>query len=115
MTALGQIPGRNESAVEEDINRAFTASIARPQPRIAIPQRGLHVQGQGFLLGVTPSRRLPGEELLTWGMWSDVLSSIHEYVDAYPGYDFAFEVWFTPPDGAASSGYVIGGGLGITR
>ena len=48
-------------------------------------------------------------------MWSDVLSSIHEYVDAYPGYDFAFEVWFTPPDGAASSGYVIGGGLGITR
>lgn len=47
-------------------------------------------------------------------MWSDVLSSIHEYVEAYPGYDFAFEVWFTPPVGA-SSGYVIGGGLGITR
>ena len=114
MTALGQIPGRNESAVEEVINRAFTASIARPQPRIAIPQRGLHVQGKGFLLGVTPSRRLPGEELLTWGMWSDVLSSIHEYVEAYPGYDFAFEVWFVPPVGA-SSGYVIGGGLGITR
>lgn len=63
---------------------------------------------------MTPSAEIPGDARLTWGGWTDALAGIYGYVEAYPGYDFAFDIWLTPEIGQ-NEGYVIGAGFAITR
>ena len=67
-----------------------------------------------FLLGVTPSRTLPGEERIKWQMWTDALTGFFGYTRAYPGYDFTFEIWLFPQVGPSKS-YVVGAGFAISR
>lgn len=100
--------------VKQVLSEATHASLDPYRPQVAISEDGYQLQGKGFLLGVTPSAEIPGEEHLTWGGWTDALTGIHGYVEAYPGYDFTFDIWVTPAIGQ-SKGYVIGAGFAITR
>ena len=50
---------------------------------------------------------------LTWGMWTIVLTGMNGYVQAYPRYDFLFEVRLV--QGWVLEGYVIGAGFAMTR
>ena len=87
------------------------------RPHEAMGDRGYQIHVQGFLLGVAPSSpatKRPSERPLTWGMWTECLTGIHGYVEAYPGYDFSFDIWLTPSVGT-STGYVIGSGFALTR
>lgn len=114
INTLGLIRDRDESLVEKVLNDAFRASINPFRPSTGLPQAGYQLQEGRFLLGVAPSRTLPGEKRVTWGMWTEVLTGIHGYAEAYPGYDFSFDIWWTPQVGS-SQGYVIGTGLAKTR
>ena len=96
------------------LNEAFQASLDPYRPQVALSEDGYQKQDGNFLLGVTPSAEIPGEERLTWGRWTDALAGMHGYVEAYPGYDFTFDIWLTPEIGQ-SQGYVIGAGFAITR
>lgn len=75
-----------------------------------MPAWGFQIQEAGFLLSIGHSR---GASDLTWGMWTIILSGLNEYVIAYPGYDFQFQVrrW----RGEELEGYVIGAGFAKTR
>ena len=75
---------------------------------------GYQIQIGSFLLGVTPSAEISGQERLTWGRWTDTLTGIFGYVEAYPGYDFAFDIWVSAEVGQ-SAGHVVGAGFGIKR
>ena len=66
------------------------------------------------MLSVLPSRRLPGQKPLSWGYWSEVVLALFEYVEAYPGYDFSYNIWWKSED-EPSQGYVIGTGFAKTR
>ena len=114
LSPLGLIRGRDESTVAKVLAESFRASLDPYRPEVAITEDGCQRQEGSFLLGVTPSARLPGEEPLTWGKWTDALAGIQGYVEAYPGYDFSFEIWLTPAVGH-SQGYVIGAGFAMTR
>ena len=114
LSSLGLIPGRNERVVAQVINEATQASSDPYRSQLAISDEGYQLQGGRFLLGVTPSAVVAGEERLTWGRWTDTLAGILDYVEAYPGYDFTFDIWVVPEVGQ-SEGYVIGGGFAITR
>ena len=96
------------------LNEAFRASLVPYRPEVAISEDGYKLQEGAFLIGVTPSAVIPGEERLTWGLWSDVLLGMKGYTEAYPGFDFIFDIWLTPQVGH-SKGYVIGAGFAITR
>lgn len=96
------------------MSEAIQASVNPYRPQTALSEDGYQLQHGGFLLGVTPSAQIPGEERLTWGMWTKALTGIHGYVEAYPGYDFSFEIWLIPAVGQ-SQGYVIGAGFALTR
>ena len=100
--------------MDKVLQDAFQASMSPYQPHVAISQAGYQVQEGSFLLGVTPSAQLPGEEPLRWGMWTDTIGGLYRYVKVYPGYDFQFDIRLTPPVGS-STGYVVGAGLAITR
>lgn len=54
-----------------------------------------------------------GASDLTWGMWTIVLTGMNGYVQAYPGYDFQFEIRLM--QGEEIEGYVIGAGFAMTR
>lgn len=114
LSPLGLIRGRDENVVEQVLNKATQASLDPYRPLVAMSEDGYQLQDEGFLLGVTPSAEIPGEEHLTWGRWTDALAGIHGYVEAYPGYDLTFDIWVTPEVGQ-SKGYVVGTGFAITR
>lgn len=46
---------------------------------------------------------------LTWGMWTQVLGPLREYVHAYPGYDFQFDIRMEQEE--SLQGRVIGAGF----
>ena len=100
--------------VKEILNEAFRASVRPFRPQTPITMQGLLYHTEGFVLSVLPSRRLPGQKPLSWGYWSEVLLAMFEYVEAYPGYDFSYNIWWKPED-EASQGYVIGTGFAKTR
>ena len=50
---------------------------------------------------------------LTWGMWTKVLGPLREYVYAYPGYDFQFDIRMEEEE--SLRGRVIGAGFLIER
>ncbi|KAI4130948.1 MAG: hypothetical protein LQ338_001459 [Usnochroma carphineum] len=54
-----------------------------------MPGHGYHLQVRNFLMSVSHS---VGASDLTWGMWTIVLTGMNGYVQAYPGYDFQFEI-----------------------
>lgn len=76
--------------------------------------RGYQAQIGTFLLSIVPYARTLGRERMTWGRWTDALVGIQAYVEAYPGYDFSFEILVQPAVGA-STGYLVGHGIGMTR
>ena len=106
--------GRDERLVEQVIGEAFRASLDPYRPLQSLPEDGYKLQIDYFALLVTPSKRLPGEETLTWGMWTEVLAALQGYVKAYPKYDFTFDVYLLPPVGGSHS-YVIASGFAFTR
>ena len=75
-----------------------------------IPGHGYKLQTRSFLVGVSHSA---GAHDLTWGMWTIVLTAMKEYTQAYPGYDFLFEVRLL--EGQEIAGFVIGAGFALTR
>lgn len=79
-----------------------------------MPKDGYHTRDGSFLLGVTPSVEVSGQEPLTWGRWTGTLAGMSSYVGTYPGYDFSFDIWVTPEVGQ-SQGYVVGAGFAMTR
>ena len=113
LNALGLIRGRDETVVKNVLDEAFRASLDHP-PHVGMPGTGYQLQEGNFLLGVAPSRTLPGEQRLKWQMWTETLTALFGYTRAYPGYDFTFEIWLSPEVGP-SNGYVIGTGFGIWR
>lgn len=79
-------------------------------------RHGYQLQDGSFLISVIPSvRRTRGEQALTWGMWSEVLMAMFSYVEAYPGYDFAYNIWWAPEGEGESAQYVVGSGFAKTR
>ena len=96
------------------LNEAFRASNRPFRPQTPMAMQGYQLQRDSFLLSVLPSKRLPGQKPLSWGYWSEVLLAMSEYVEAYPGYDFSFNIWWKPEDGE-SQGYVIGSGFAKSR
>ena len=118
LSPLGLVRGRDERVVETVLNDAFRASLVPFRPHEPINEEGWKIYEGGFVLGVSPSSRStqrPTEKRLTWGMWTECLAGIHGYVEAYPGYDFSFDIWFTPSIGTSVGGYVIGSGFAYTR
>ena len=118
LSTLGLVRGRDETAVQQVLNDAFRASLVPFRPGEAMKDEGYKLNEGGFVLGVSPSSpatRKPTEVPLTWGMWTECLAGIHGYVDAYPGYDFTFDIWWTPSIGTSVGGYVIGSGFAFTR
>lgn len=75
-----------------------------------IPASGYKLQIQDFLLSVSHS---VGVRELTWGMWTIYLRGLDDYVQAYPGYDFQFEL--RKYRGWEIEGYVLGAGFVETR
>ena len=117
LSSLGLVRGRDERVVERLLNDAFRASLMPFRPNLPIYAEGYKITEGNFNLVVSPSSpatRQPGERELTWGMWTECLAGIHGYVEAYPGYDFSFDIWLTPSVGR-SVGYVIGSGVAFTR
>ena len=112
--ALGHIQGRSEDMVQRVLREATRASLHPYRPQVAISEKGYQLQFGSFLLGLTPSAETVGQERLTWGRWTDALTGIQGYVEAYSGYDLAFDIWVTPEVGQ-SAGYVVGAGFAITR
>ena len=96
------------------LSDALQASLNPYRPWEPMPESGYQSQRGLFLLGVTPSAEVTGEERLTWGIWTDALAGMQGYVEAYPGYDFSFDIWVTPEVGQ-STGYVVGAGFAMTR
>ena len=117
LSSLGFIPGRNEAVVRTVLNDAFRASLIPFRPHQSMDEAGYKISEGGFVLGMSPSSaasRLPSQKPLTWGMWTESLVGLNGYVEAYPGYDFTFDIRFAPPVGP-SVGYVIGSGVAFTR
>lgn len=54
-----------------------------------------------------------GSSEITWGMWTVVLTGLSGYVQAYPGYDFLFEVKLM--ERGALEGWDIASGFVMTR
>ena len=113
LNSLGVIPRRDEGLVQYVLNKAFRASLDHP-PLQPMSEAGYKLQEGNWLLGVVPSRTLPGEERIKWLMWTEALSGLLGYTRAYPGYDFTFEIWLSRPVGT-SDGYVIGTGFAMSR
>ncbi|KAL8956991.1 MAG: hypothetical protein Q9193_005624, partial [Seirophora villosa] len=106
---LGFIPNRNETLVKDVLRQALYESL-NYRTTAKMPGQGYKMQEQEFLLSVSHSA---GVGDLTWGMWTVVLGEMQGYVDAYPGYDYQFEIrkyrdW-------EIRGYVIGAGFVETR
>ncbi|KAI4095731.1 MAG: hypothetical protein LQ344_001448 [Seirophora lacunosa] len=106
---LGFIPNRNETLVKDVLRQALYDSL-NYRTTAKMPGRGYKMQEREFLLSVSHSA---GVGDLTWGMWTVVLGEMQGYVDAYPGYDYQFEIrkyrdW-------EIAGYVIGAGFVETR
>ena len=117
LSSLGMVRDRDERVVEQMLNDAFRASLVPFRPHEPMTDEGYKIWQGGFVLGVAPtsaSARRPTERPLTWGMWTECLAGIHGYVEAYPKYDFSFDIWLTPNIGR-SVGYVIGSGFALTR
>ena len=100
--------------VEKVLNEATQASLNPYRPQATMPKDGYQTRDGSFLLGVTPSVEVPGQEPLTWGRWTGTLAGMYSYVETYPGYDFGFDIWVTPEVGR-SQGYVVGAGFAMTR
>lgn len=79
-----------------------------------MPDDGYQMTKGNFLLGVTHSVLTEGERELTWGMWTVVLTGMSGYVQAYPGYDFSFEIRLMAGE-EEIEGHVIGTGFAMTR
>ncbi|KAI4148871.1 MAG: hypothetical protein L6R39_002660 [Caloplaca ligustica] len=107
--ALGLIPRRNETLVKQVLFEATYDSL-NYRINAKLPGTGYQLQVREFLLSVSHS---VGRRDLTWGMWTIVLRGMGEYVKAYPGYDFQFEV--RKYQGWEIEGYVIGAGFVETR
>lgn len=75
-----------------------------------MPGHGYKLQEQNFIVGVTHAA---GMHELTWGMWTTILTSMMGYVQAYPGYDFLFEIRLM--EGGELAGFVVGAGFAMTR
>lgn len=41
--------------------------------------------------------------------------AMFSYVETYPGYDFSYNIWWTPEDQEKSEEYVVGSGFAMTR
>ena len=41
--------------------------------------------------------------------------AMFSYVEAYPGYDFAYNIWWAPEGEGESAQYVVGSGFAKTR
>ncbi|KAL8842378.1 MAG: hypothetical protein Q9176_002767 [Flavoplaca citrina] len=85
---LGLVPHRNEAVVRKVLQDSIYASL---EYRVSakMPGWGYSKQEGGFLLSVGHST---GASEFTWGMWTIVLTGLNEYVSAYPGYDFQFQI-----------------------
>ncbi|KAL8963804.1 MAG: hypothetical protein Q9197_007071, partial [Variospora fuerteventurae] len=106
---LGFIPNRNETLTKLVLREALYESLHyRTTAKIA--GHGYKLQIKNALLSVAHST---GVGDLTWGMWTVVLREMQGYVEAYPGYDFEFEV--RKYRGEEIEGYVIGAGFMETR
>lgn len=75
-----------------------------------MPGHGYQVQDKNFIVGVTHA---VGRQELTWGIWTKILIGMTGYVQAYPGYDFLFEIRLLEDEEIA--GIVIGAGFALTR
>ncbi|KAL9029225.1 MAG: hypothetical protein Q9196_002506, partial [Gyalolechia fulgens] len=106
---LGRIPGRNETLVKEVIHEALHDSLSW-RTAAKMPGQGYKLQARNFVMGVTHT---VGVRELTWGMWTTVLVAMGDYVRAYPGYDFLFEVRLLRGEDIA--GFDIGAGFAMTR
>ena len=76
-----------------------------------LPGDGYKLQVRSFLLGVSHS---VGVRDLTWGMWMMALEAMNGYTQAYPKYDFEFEIRKFRSEGDIE-GYVIGLGFAYER
>lgn len=106
---LGRNPTRNETLVSETLLDALHTSLDY-KVSAKLTGHGYKLQNGDFLVGVS---HYAGVHLLTWGMWTVVLTGMMGYVQAYAGYDFAFEIRLV--EGEEIEGFVIGAGFAITR
>ncbi|KAL9603242.1 MAG: hypothetical protein Q9219_001262 [cf. Caloplaca sp. 3 TL-2023] len=106
---LGQDSSRDEGLVRGVIRDAISESLTK---RISskMPGHGWKLQHENFLLCVTHS---VGASDLTWGMWTTVLIALKEYVQAYPRYNFSFDIRLV--EGFDIEGDVIAAGFAMTR
>ena len=72
---------------------------------------GYKVRVREFLIGVGHS---VGVRELTWGLWMMVLEAMNGYVQAYPKYDFEFEIR-KYRDEEDIEGYMIGAGFAMVN
>ena len=84
----GLIADRNETLVQKVLRDALYHSLSK---RVAskIPGSGYQLQEDSFCIAVNHA---VGSSELTWGMWTLILTGMTAYVNAYPKYDFLFEV-----------------------
>ena len=106
---LGLIPDRNESLVSRVLFDAIHTSLDY-RVNAKMPGHGYKLQDQNFVVSVTHT---VGKQELTWGMWTIILTGMIGYVQAYPGYDFLFEIRLMEAETLAGS--VIGAGFAVTR
>lgn len=75
-----------------------------------MPGHGFQTQDGEFLIGVNHA---VGMQDFTWGMWTIVLTGMAGYVNAYPGWDFMFEVEVMEPWDI--KGLNVAAGFAMTR
>ncbi|KAL8852069.1 MAG: hypothetical protein Q9221_002999 [Calogaya cf. arnoldii] len=85
---LGLVPHRNEALVKKVLLDAIHATLDK-RVGAKMPGHGYQIQEGGFLLSVGHSM---GASELAWGMWTRILEGLEDYVKAYPGYDFQFQI-----------------------
>ncbi|KAI4220552.1 MAG: hypothetical protein L6R36_007545, partial [Xanthoria steineri] len=86
--SIGRIPHRDEGAVKKVILDGIHETL-RYRVNAKMPGHGWKLEEGGFLLSVGHAA---GQSELTWGMWTIVLTGMNGYVQAYPGYDFQFNI-----------------------
>ena len=89
----GLIPDRNETLVQKVLRDALYDSLSK-RVSAKIPGGGYQLQEDFFCVVINHA---VGSSELTWGMWTLILTGMTAYVNAYPGYDFLFEIILFEP------------------
>ncbi|CAF9932854.1 MAG: hypothetical protein HETSPECPRED_008462 [Heterodermia speciosa] len=106
---IGKPPFRREAFAIQAVVDAIHTSLGY-KTTAKLPSEGYKINIGDVILGVS---HYVGKRDLTWGMFTLVMTSVKSYMQAYPGYDFAFEVRLFQEWGLES--FVIASGFMMTR